>query len=131
MNNVTISGRLGKDPELSKTNNGHSVCNFSIAVDEYKPNEDAPTNWIQCQIWNKQAEYLEQNAGVGDKVFIQGRIKQDTWEDGGITKYKVYVIVERLELGTKASKKSSTANNSIKVKEVTEEDYHTDEDLPF
>lgn len=127
MNLVTISGRFGKDPELQKTTTGLSVTNFSIALDEYKPNEDTPTNWIQCQAWKQSAEFIVDNYQVGDKIAIVGHLKVDTWEDNGVKRTKTYVVVDRSEPMTKSTKKSVTT--SIKLKDIKPE--APSEDLPF
>lgn len=139
MNVVTISGRLGKDPELKKTQNGTSVINCSIAIDEYKKDENAPANWQQIQLWKQQAEFVYQNAEKGTKLFIVGRLQNDSWEKDGVKQYKSYVIAERVEIAPKGENKKNydygdgMATESIPgVKNAKAEDYESeDEDLPF
>lgn len=127
MNLATISGRLGKDPELQKTTTGLSVTNFSLAIDEYKPNEDTPTTWVQCQAWREKAENLAEMVKTGDKVAIVGHLKVDTWEDNRQTRYKTYIVVDRWEFMTKSTKKSVAT--SVKLKDIKPE--APSEDLPF
>lgn len=106
MNRVTLSGRLGRDPELKYTTNNTPICNTSIAIEEYKKEEGAPGNWQQIQLWKQSAEFLCENAQKGDKIFIEGRIQNDTWETNGETKYRTYVIVEKLEMLPREKSKS-------------------------
>lgn len=135
MNLVVISGRLGKDPEVTKTTTGKSVVNISIAIDDYKPSdENTKGNWQQCQFWNNAAEYLADNASKGDKIVVQGRLSNESWEDNdGNTRYKNCVIVSNWEFEDKVKGNKTVANKSIKPKEMTSEEYSTEdtEDLPF
>lgn len=90
MNNVTISGNLTKDVELRKTPNGKSVCNFTLGV--YRSAE--VTDFIPCQAWERQADYLAEKACKGDRVVISGSIKTSRADDG---KGYIYVIANTLE----------------------------------
>ena len=139
MNIVSISGRLGKDPELKKTQNGTSVCNCSIAIDEYKKEENAPANWQQIQLWKQQADYLCDYAKKGDKIFVVGRLQNDSWDKDGVKQYKSYVIVERVEMAPKGENKNNYdygdgmgTESYPGAKNAKAEDYESkDEDLPF
>lgn len=128
MNRVVLTGRLGKDPELKKTSTGKSVCDFSIAVDEYKKEEGAPANWINCQAWNAQAEYLDNYAWCGDKVLVEGRVSNSTYELNGETKYFFRVIVERLELFKEKKKDKTPKEDKPKKKESNRDNSN---ELPF
>ena len=141
MNRVNISGRLGKDPELKKTANGTSICDFSIAIEEYKKDEEAPANWIDIRAWKHSADFLCDNAQKGDKVFIEGRLQTDTWEKDGQKHRRTFIQCERLEMLPKVKEESSQrydygdgmGTNSIPgIKTMKAEDYESDDpDLPF
>lgn len=94
-------GRLGADPDLKKTQNGVSFCQFSIAVNRKKKNQDDPqqTDWFDCVAWKQSAEYLCRYAQKGSLVTVRGPIRIDEWTDrnGNLrpsvqcTCYEVYV----------------------------------------
>ena len=132
MNLVVLSGRLGKDPELTKTSSGISVCRVYVAVIEGGQSEDTPANWQNLTLWREQAERLCEYAQKGDTITVKGSIKTDTWEKDGQTHYKTYVNVDWLEFGRKSTGgNNSVGTKSTKLKEMKQEDYKIDEDLPF
>lgn len=105
MNNVVVSGRLGKDPELRYTQSGKAVTNISIAIeDEFKKDEGVPTTWMEVQFWEQNAEFLCSNAGKGDKIFVRGQLRVDSWDENGAKRYKTYILCQRLEMLPKSAK---------------------------
>ena len=80
VNRVTILGRLGKDPELTSVGSESQVCKFSVATSEkYKGKET--TTWHNIEAWGKTAEICSTYLSKGREVYIEGKIKNDTWED--------------------------------------------------
>ena len=80
MNKAIFSGRLTRDPELRRTNNGTAVCTASIAVDDGwgdRKNTYYPT----VVLWRQSAEYLVQYAGKGDLIEVSARYTERSWED--------------------------------------------------
>lgn len=101
MNRWNGIGRLGRDPELKKTQSGMSVCSFQIAVDRSKPKDkdEAETDWISCVAWNKTAEILDQFAHKGDQVGIDGRLQTRSYEKkDGSKAYVTEVICQTIQL---------------------------------
>ena len=101
VNKTILVGRLGKDPEVRKTPNGATVCSFSIATSEkYKDkqgNQQEETEWHNIVAWNKTAECLGQYLRKGSLVYLEGKLKTDSWEDNGVKKYKTNVIVNNFQ----------------------------------
>jgi single-strand DNA-binding protein len=71
MQNITISGRLGRDAELRTTQQGDSVCGFTVAVDVRQGREKI-TNWWRVSIWGKRGEALNQYLVKGASVTVIG-----------------------------------------------------------
>jgi len=71
MQNITISGKLGKDAELRSTQSGDSVCGFSVAVDQ-RSGRDKTTNWYRVSLWGKRGESLNQYLTKGAAVTVTG-----------------------------------------------------------
>jgi len=91
INRVVLTGRLVRDPELRKTQSGKSVANFTVAVDRprRKDKEAADTDFINCQAWNKTAEYIRNYAKKGTLIGVDGRIQTRNYDN--TSGQKVYV----------------------------------------
>jgi len=104
MNVTVLTGRLTKDAELKYTNNGTAVSNFSIAVNESAKQQDGSYADKACffdiQFWGKSAESLQQYLTKGRQITIQGRLKQDTWQDqqSGQNRSKVVITAFQIQL---------------------------------
>lgn len=133
MNSCALTGRLGKDPELKYTSTGLAKLEISIAtVENIKTDENTPANWVNIEIWKGQAEYIAENAQKGDLIIVRGRLKTSSWDKDGVRQYRTYVVAETVELGQKSNSNNKTiANESFKPKEMKQEDYKTEADLPF
>lgn len=79
MNNISIIGRLGKDPEIRQTTNGKSVCNFSVAVNR-RFNKDE-SDWFNVTCWGKTAEFASNYLSKGRLVAVTGRMESRKHED--------------------------------------------------
>lgn len=98
MNSVSLSGRLGKEVEVAKTNNGVSVCRFSLAVNKGY-GEKRKTSWIECVAWRQSADFLFQYARKGDMVGVNGELTVDEYTNrDGNKVYKTYVNCDNVEL---------------------------------
>lgn len=94
MNQVILTGRLTKDPELKMVVNDKSVASFTIAVDRYKEGAD----FINCVVWGKQAENLCKYQEKGSLIGLTGRINTRTYDDAkGNKQYITEVIAESIE----------------------------------
>lgn len=80
VNKVILLGHLGKDPELKQVGNDNQVCNATLATSEkYKDKET--TEWHDLEIWGKQGANFAQYLSKGSPVFVEGKIKTDSWEN--------------------------------------------------
>lgn len=95
-NNITMTtGRLGREIEVMKLDNGTSVCNFSLAVDEGKDkNGERKTEWIDFRAFSKTADLLGQYTKKGDLITVIGRQASRTYEKDGQKRRSCYNIVE-------------------------------------
>lgn len=76
MQQITITGRLGRDPETRQAG-GNTVCNFSVACDNGRDTE--PT-WYRVGVWGKQGETAQRMLAKGRKVVVAGTLKVSTYE---------------------------------------------------
>lgn len=87
INQVTITGRLGADPELRRTQAGSSIANLRVAVSEVWRDKNSGerkerTEWIPVVIFNEGlCKVAEQYLRKGSRVLIQGKWTSRKWQD--------------------------------------------------
>lgn len=112
LNKVQIIGNLTKEIELRKTPNGKSVVSFSLATNEtYKDANNKKVenvDYHNCTAWGRTAEVLDEYAIKGQKLYIEGKLKTDSYEKDGKTMYKTYILVSVMQLGAKPAGASKT-----------------------
>lgn len=133
MNKAILTGRIVNNLELKQTTSGKSICEFRLATNR-PTNRDGErvADFINCRVWNKQAENLVKYQTKGSLIAVIGRMQVDAYKDkDGNNKSYNYLLVEELEY---LEKKKEEANEfqDLKTKtEVTDQFDYTDEDLPF
>ena len=82
---MTIAGNVGKDAVLRNTQGGDPVLGFSIAVDNGKDKNGnkRDSTWVQCNIWGKRADSLNNFITKGTKLVVSGRPGVDVYEGKG------------------------------------------------
>lgn len=97
MNAVNLTGRLTADVELKTTQNGKSVCSYTLAVN--RPKVKDTTDFISCVTWNQGAEYLSKYGRKGDKVGVTGVLTSRKWQDqNGNNRVSVEVVTDTVEI---------------------------------
>lgn len=90
MNNVSLIGRLTKDVQELRTQNGTPVVSFTLAVDRRKKEDGA--DFINCIAWNKAAETIARYVHKGDLFGVTGYIQTRSYEKDGRTNYATEVV---------------------------------------
>lgn len=119
-NVVALVGRLTKDPEVKVIGEGTSVCNFTLAVNRPYKNKDGEheADFIQCQAWKSQAEFIGSYMKKGNLIAINGSINTRTYDKDGVTKYITEVNVSQVQSLEKKDTNSQVAEkNSAQLKE--------------
>lgn len=99
INNVVLVGRLTKDPELRKTKENISVCQFSLAVDRIYAKEGSQTcDFINCVAWRQSAEFLTQYARKGIPVGVEGKLQTRSYDGQYGKVYVTEIMVEHLSI---------------------------------
>lgn len=98
MNLGIFGGRLGKDAELNRRTTGEPVLNFSLAVD-IGTRQEPKTMWIECALWGKRGEALQQYLIKGTKVTVTGRVSLDEYTArDGAKRTAMRVTVNEIDL---------------------------------
>lgn len=139
MNKIILSGNLVKEIDLRNTANGTSVVQNTIAVkNDYKNAKgEYDSEFINIVAWKQTAEYISKYASKGNKVLVEGRLRNRSYEKQDGTKgYVTEVIVEKVEL--LSFKKEETKpvveekkNNDDVYADFGKQIEFEDEDLPF
>lgn len=80
MQQVTITGRLGKDPEIKYFESGKVKTNFTLATSGYDSKaKEKTTNWFNIDIWDKKAEFVAEHFKKGDSITVIGELKKETY----------------------------------------------------
>lgn len=79
LNNVTLMGRLVRDPEQRVTQNQTAVCSFSIACE--RDNKEKTTDFIDCTAWRHTAEFISKYMTKGQLIVVTGRLQIRQWTD--------------------------------------------------
>lgn len=90
MNSVCLIGRLTKDVQERRTQNGTAVVSFTLAVDRRKKDDDA--DFIPCIAWDKAAETIAKYVHKGDMFGVAGYIQTRSYEKDGRRNYVTEVV---------------------------------------
>lgn len=113
INNLTLVGRLTKDPDLKYTGNGTAVATFILAVNRNFTNQsgEREADFINCVIWRKPAETLANYAKKGVLIGVTGRIQTRSYDNQqGQKVYVTEVIADNFQL--LESKKADSSQNT-------------------
>lgn len=101
-NRVMLIGNLTRDIELRHTPGGTAVTDMGMAVNDRRKNAQGEwvdeVTYVDVTLWGRTAEVAGEYLRKGAPVFIEGRLKLDSWEAEGQKKYKLRVVGERLQL---------------------------------
>jgi len=107
-NKVYLLGNITRDPEIRYTPKGTAIARLGLAVNRSWKTESGETReeatFIDVDAFGKQAETLGQYLRKGNPIFIEGRLRLDTWEDKQTNqkRSKLYVVLENFQfLGSK------------------------------
>lgn len=157
MNKAILIGRLTKDPELRTTPTGRNVCQFSVAVSRNftNANGEREADFINCVVWDKQAENLVKYQKKGNQIAVEGRIQTRNYDDkDGKKVYVTEILASNISFldskGTGATGNTSfnnlpeppmmdTSSNNMETVSVEKDPFEafgdsieiSDNDLPF
>ena len=115
INRVVLVGRMTRDPELRRTQNGSAVASFTLAMNRPKRNdEEQQADYISCVVWNKVAENVDKYCSKGSLVGVEGRLRSRSYDNAqGQRVYVTEVVcdsVQFLETKSKDQYQQPTQN---------------------
>jgi single-strand DNA-binding protein len=107
LNKVMLIGNMTRDPQLSYLPSQTPVVEFGLAISRRYKKQDGSQGedvcFVDCQMFGKRAEVINQYLKKGDPIFVEGRLKFDSWEKDGQKRSKLRVFVENFEFLGKGS----------------------------
>ena len=92
INKVELLGRVGTEPEMKHTAGGTAVTQLRLATDRRRQDGEVEADWHNVVCWGKTAEAVNQYVGKGQRVYVAGRLAQNTWEgDDGQRRYRTEI----------------------------------------
>lgn len=142
INQVILMGRLTRDPEQRTTTTGKTIASFSIAVD--RGGQDDAADFFDITAWEKLGELVVQYLSKGRRVLVQGRLRQDSWDDKETGKRRSRVEVTATDVTfldgpsgdsqsvprTDSSSTSSTKNKDVVIEDIDDKPIDLSE-IPF
>ena len=134
LNQITIAGRLTRDPELRHTANGTAVASFALAVDRDYTSKDSgerETDFIDVVAWRSTAEFVCKYFTKGQMAIVSGRLQIRPWtDDNGNKRRSAEVVADHVYFG--GTKKESSGNaQQAGTAPALEELPEDDSSLPF
>lgn len=134
LNKVFLIGNLTQDPDVRMLTSGVPVAELRLAVNRrYKDRDGQPqeeTLFIQVETWRTMAKFCQDWLKKGRRVFVEGRLKMDSWEakDGGGKRSVIKVVAERIQFadaraaaegGSDAGEMDASANSSFPERDAS------------
>ena len=133
LNKVMLIGHLGDDVKMHYFEGGGAIGRFPLATNETytkKATGEKITNtdWHNIVVRNKAAEVCEKYLSKGDRIYVEGKIKNRKWQaEDGTDRYSTEINVDEFTfLTTKKSAEGATLNEQPPTQPPSKEDY-----LPF
>ena len=141
VNKVILVGNLGQKPEIRYTKDSKPIASFSIATSESWKDKTTgdmveKTEWHNITFFGRIAEVAEQYLDKGSKVFVEGKLQTDKWEDeNGNKRSATKIIGNNMQmLDSRGSNNSSSFDESSSAQNeapASQEGSFSEEDIPF
>lgn len=101
-NKMIAIGNVGRDPEMRYTPNGNAVTSFSVATGRTYTTREGErreeTEWFTVTAWNRLAETCNQYVVKGMRVYVEGRLKSDSWVgNDGQTRFRNEIVANEVK----------------------------------
>lgn len=144
LNKVLLIGNLTRDPEVRYLPSGTAVAEFDIGVNRRFKNREGEfqkeTLFIRISSFGRTAEFCGEYLKKGRRVYVEGRLRSDSWEaKDGTKRTRIGVVAERIQFAdpkpaaatVEEGQESPAANQEPPGESGKEQETSTDNDLPF
>lgn len=147
LNKLLFAGRLTRDVQVKNLNGGMTVAEFGVAMSEKRTNKSTGEEkeipcFLDCAAFGNTGEAIAQHFQKGKAIFLEGKLKFDTWEKDGQKRSKLSMIVDSFQfVGPKegggqsidrsTSQERRPAPQRQQAAPPQDEQQFTDADIPF
>tara|TARA_B100000700_G_C15033772_1_gene851812 strand:+ start:2466 stop:2903 length:438 start_codon:yes stop_codon:yes gene_type:complete len=141
VNKVILVGNLGQKPEMRYTKDQQPIANFSIATSESWKDKSSGdmmerTEWHNVTFFGRIAEVVERYLDKGSKVYVEGRLQTDKWEDeNGNKRSATKIIGSNMQMldskGGSQSNESFDQSQPASQPAQSQDSQISEEDIPF
>jgi len=145
INRVILVGNVGQDPEISYTVEGTAVAKFSLATSEsWKDKQTGEkvqkTEWHRIVSFGRQAEVIRDYVKKGSKLYLEGKIVTDKWQDKqGADRYTTNIVAKIIQMLDSKPKEEAPASQHAYQKQADQQATpktvehvpEFDDDIPF
>lgn len=102
LNSVSLAGHLTRDPEVRIITGDRSVASFALAINRRYKAQDGEfkeeTTFVDCEAWGRTAEIVGQYLTKGSPVYVEGRLRLDSWQDKeGQKRNRLKVVADNIQ----------------------------------
>ncbi len=136
LNKVMLIGNVGTEIKPHYFEGGGSVANFSIATNESYVNKSTNqrvvnTEWHNVVVYNKLAEIFEKYVNVGDKLYIEGRLRTRKWQDDkGQDRYTTEIVATEFTFLPRGEKQDQTFERQTSQENIQQKSTQNQEETP-
>lgn len=141
LNKVMLIGNVGRDPDIRHLANNSSVARFPLATSEKFKTKSGDlqeqTEWHNIVCWRSLAELAEKYIHKGSKLYIEGRIRTNSWNDKntGEKKYATEIFADSIVLLDRAGDdrrgpEREQPASSIKAEDIINAGNNNNADMP-
>lgn len=134
INNLTLVGRTGGDPEMKTFSSGAIMATLNVAITRpAAKKEEKETDWFTVKVWGKQAEIVQRYVKKGHLIGIIGHLEQEKWKtDQGENRSKVIVSANQIKLMQPKADGSQAESGSIDAEQTDNDDiFSSSDEIPF
>lgn len=96
-NKFLAIGNLVRDVDLRYTSTGKVVGSICLAISTKFSKDKEETLFLDCTVWEKQAEVLAEYGKQGKTILVEGRLRQESWEKDGQKRSKIVLNIEKFQ----------------------------------
>ena len=123
MNNITVIGNVGRDPELRYANSGTAVLKFSVA-DTIGKDDNKKTTWHDITVFGEMAENVGSALGKGQRVIVMGRLQKSKYMGrDGVEKEKAEIVADDVALSLRWASNMTNIPSPTSPKELPEDPF--------
>lgn len=135
VNKVILVGNVGRDPETKYTQSGTAITNFSVATserwrDKNTNEQNEQTEWHNIVCFARTAEIAAEYLRKGSKVYIEGQLRTQSWEQDGQKRYRTEINARQLQMLSPPRDQPPAPRSNSQQPSAPELDL-TDDDIPF